>query len=125
MTETTTCCSRCGNTIEGMPIGVEVDGGQMHSGDPVLSICPDCAGSLARWLGRGRHRAASSKPMVQEPKEDAEDQPRHRKHRSRGDRRRQQQTKALLRNIALLTLLIVVNALVVIMVIKFVNSPTE
>ena len=33
--------------------------------------------------------------------------------------------KALLRNIALLTLLVVVNVLVMMMVIKFVNSPSE
>ena len=124
MTETTATCGRCSRTIEDTPIGVSVDGGPLHSTDPVLSICPECAASLSRWLERGRRRATSSRPMVQEPK-DADDQPRHRKHRSREDRRRHQQRKALLRNIALITILVAVNVLVVMLVIKFVNSPSE
>ena len=124
MTETTATCGRCSRAIEDTPIGVSVDGGPLHSTDPVVRICPECAASLARWLERGRRRAASPRPMVQEPK-DADDQPRHRKHRSREDRRRHRQRRALLRKIALITLLVVVNVLVVMMVIKFVNSPPE
>ena len=60
MTETTAYCGRCGETIEGSPIGVSVDGGPLHSTDHVLDICSGYAGSL--------------------------DQPRHRKHRSRRGR---------------------------------------
>jgi len=74
-----------------------VDGGLLHSTDPVLRICPECAASLSRWLERGRRRAASPGPMVQEPK-DANDQPRHRKHRSREEVRRHRDRKALLMN---------------------------
>src|SRR5208282_210139 len=70
MTETTATCGRCGHTIEDTPIGVSVDGGPLHPTDPVLSIC---AASLSRWLERGRRRAASPRPMVQEPM-DADDQ---------------------------------------------------
>jgi len=72
MTETTACCGRCSRTIEDTAIGVSVDGGPLHETDPVLCLCPECAASLARWLERGRRRAASSRPMVQEPK-DADD----------------------------------------------------
>ncbi len=124
MTETTTQCERCSRTIEDTPISVSVDGGPLHSTDPVLSICPECAASLSRWLERDRRRAASPRPMVQEPK-DADDQPRHRKHPSRGDRRRHRERKALLRNVGLVVLLVLVNILVMIIVIKFLHSPSE
>ena len=67
MTETTASCGRCSQTIEDTPIGVSVDGGPLHSTDPVLRICPEHAASLARWLKRGRRRAVSPRPMVQEP----------------------------------------------------------
>jgi hypothetical protein len=84
MTETTATCGRCSRTIEDTPIGVSVDGGPLHSADPLLRICAECAASLARWLERGRRRAATPRWMVKETK-DADDQPRHRKHRSPGN----------------------------------------
>ena len=60
MTETTACCGRCSRTIEDTPIGGSVDGGPLHSTDPVLRICPECAASLARRLERDcRHGSAS------------------------------------------------------------------
>jgi ribosome-binding protein aMBF1 (putative translation factor) len=124
MTETTTCCGRCGQTIEGVPIGVSVDGGPQLSTDPVLRICLECAASLARWLERRRCRAAPPKPVPQESK-DKDDQTPHRKHRSLGGRRRHHVRKALLRNVGLLVLLVLANVLVMIMVIKFLHSPSE
>jgi len=124
MTETTAACGRCSRTIEDSPIGVSVDGGPLRETDPVLGLCPECAASLARWLERGRRRTTSSRPMVQEPK-DADDSPRHRKNRSREEVRRQRDRKTVLRKIALITLLVAVNVLVVMLVIKFVNSPAE
>src|SRR5271157_3360813 len=76
MTETTACCGRCSRAIEDTAIDVSVDGGPLHSADPVLRICPECAASLSRWLERGRRRAATPRPMVQVTK-DADDQTRH------------------------------------------------
>jgi len=123
MTETTATCRRCSRAIEDTPIGVSVDGGPQLSTDPVLRICPECAASLSRWLERGRRRAAPPKPVPQESK-DADDQPRHRKHRSRGDRRRHHDRKAIHRNVGLVVLLVLVNALVMFMVIKFLKAPS-
>ncbi len=62
MTEATASCGRCSRTIDDTPIGVSVDGGPLHStfDRPSPPICPECAASMARWLERGRHRAASS-----------------------------------------------------------------
>jgi len=124
MTETTTKCGRCSRTIEDTPIGVSVDGGPLYSTDPVLRICPECAASPSRWLERGRRRAAPPKPVPQESI-DTDDQTRHRKHQSRGDRRRHRHRKALLRNVGLLVLLVLLNILVMFMVIKFLHSPSE
>ena len=124
MTETTTTCGRCSRTIEDTPIGVSVDGGPLHSTDPVLSICPECAASLSRWLERGRRRAAPPKPVPQESK-DKDDQTPHRKHQSLVGRRRHHERKALLRNVGLLVLLVLANVLVMIMVIKFLHSPSK
>ncbi len=96
----------------------------MHPTDPEFCICPVCAGSLARWLERGRRRAATSRPVSPEP-EEGKQQPHHREHRSRRLGRARRNRKALLRNIGLLALLILVNAFFVMMVIKFVSSPSE
>jgi len=123
MTETTACCGRCGHTIEDTPIGVSVDGGPLHSTDPVLSICPECAASLSRWLERGRRRAAPPKPVPHESK-GTDDQSRHRKPQSLGDRRRHHERKAIHRNVGLVVLLVLVNALVMFMVIKFLKAPS-
>jgi len=124
MTETTACCGRCSRTIEDTPIGVSVDSGPLHETDPILRICPDCASSLSRWLERGRRRAGPPKPVPQESNGTV-DQPRHRKHQSRGDRRRHHERKSLHRNVGLVVLLVLVNILVMFMVIKLLHSPSE
>ena len=124
MTETTACCGRCSRTIEDTPNGVSVNGGPLHSTDPVLRICPECAASLSRWLERGRRRTAPPKPVPHESK-GTDDQSRHRKPQSLGGRRRHHVRKALLRNVGLLVLLVLANVLVMIMVIKFLHSPSE
>jgi ribosome-binding protein aMBF1 (putative translation factor) len=124
MNETIVCCGRCGHTIEGAPIGVSMDGGPLHETDPILHICPNCAGSLTRWLERGRRRAVPPSPILQKST-NADDQARHRKHRSHDDQTRRKQRKALLRNVGLVALLVLVNVMVMFVLIKLLHSPSE
>ena len=66
MTETTASCGRCSRTIEDTPIGVSVDGGPLHSTDPVPHICREWRHPWPDgWSEAGA--GPLPRPMVQEP----------------------------------------------------------
>ena len=123
MTATKTSCGRCSRTLEDTTVGVSVDGGPMQSTDPVFRICPV---SADRWPagssgdGTGpRLRGRSRRDPRRKRAASAQETSIPRCSRARRNR------KALLRNIGLLTLLIMVNAFFVMMVISSWTPPSE
>ena len=87
MADVVETCSRCGKLIEGEPALVVVQSGPRAPAQPVINLCPACAGSMSRWFAR-RHHAREPEPAAQHTERPADTSHRHRDHHHRRQRRR-------------------------------------
>ena len=83
MADVVVTCSRCVKLIEGEPALVVVQSGPRAPAQPVMNLCPACAGSMSRWFAR-RHNAREPEPAAQPIERPADTSHRHRHgHRQR------------------------------------------
>ena len=86
MADVVVTCSRCGKLIEVEPALVVVQSGPRAPAQPVINLCPACAGSMSRWFAR-RHHAREPEPAAQPIERPADTSHRHRQRHGHRQRR--------------------------------------